>query len=284
MNQLRLCIFLLCWLCTTVPTEGATPLPIDTSGSYQPLDTIWQDFLTGIDETWLLFGRPLHFDAQDWTITGGILGVGTGIMTFDDEIRDKLQEARFDEEDDEDLEDVANVAVQLGRKEAGPILATGLYLTGLIFDEPKVRIMGRHLAQTLFYAGSLTILLKRVIGRKRPSVTESQYNFAGPWQNEDQFFSIPSGHTIVTYSIASSLSAEIGNPWVTVGLYGLAGFSSFGLLYGNHHWASDVFFTAALTSAIGHGLSILSPSSTSGDDTSFFITPTGNGVTLGWIW
>src|SRR5438552_649136 len=93
----------------------------------------------------------------------------------------------------------------------GGVVIIGLYTGGLIFDAPGVRLAGRHVAQSLLYAGLTTTVLKIVIGRHRPDAGDGPQAYS-PFKGSDEFHSLPSGHATVAFAISSSLAADIDNP------------------------------------------------------------------------
>ena len=272
----KLALLLLPLLVTSPLTmDAAAPLPPDSTGGWRPLDTLWSDFRSTFTDAWLLFGRPLHFDRQDWIVTGSVIGSTSLIMVADEDLRSMMQGIRGT--DGDRIVDVGNL---LGENETGLIVAGLLYIPGLVLNEPEIRMMGRHVGQTLLYAAALGALLKHSLGRHRPYLEEGQYRFEGPWQSSDMFLSLPSGHTVVAFSIASSLAADIENPWATVGLYTAATLTALSRVYIDRHWSSDVFVAATLASAIGYGTANLHEAPEEGAASSFIISPTFNGISL----
>ena len=92
-----------------------------------------------------------------------------------------------------------------------------------------------------------------VIGRARPYADVGNHQFR-PFTIKDEFHSFPSGHAMVAFSVSGVLAARINNPWASVGLYSLATLSSVSRLYSRDHWLSDIFFSAAYSTAISRSL------------------------------
>ncbi|MCE2504622.1 MAG: hypothetical protein J4G05_11290 [Chlorobi bacterium] len=44
--------------------EETSPLPANTTGSWQPLDTLWLDFSSIFTDGWLMLQRPAHFELR----------------------------------------------------------------------------------------------------------------------------------------------------------------------------------------------------------------------------
>jgi len=162
----------------------------------------------------------------------------------------------------------------------GLALSSGLYVGGLMFDEPSVRRTGRHVFQAMLYAGTITTVAKMLIGRHRPFLNEGPYVFDGP-SSKDEFFSLPSGHATVAFSISSALAAEIDHPAATVALYSLATLTAVSRIYSDRHWLSDTFLGAAIGTACGYGVVHLWDQPNAGPS-SWMLLPTSNGVMVCW--
>lgn len=256
---------------------------LDTSipvGNPRPLDTILHDFGAFFTDGWQVVQRPLHFSGHQWGIAGGMLGTGAVVMAFDEDLNEDM-----DELEGEAWDGIAKLGNAIGENEIGLLAGAVVYLPGLLFDLPEVRRAGRHVLQTLVYTAAIGSLLKHSLGRSRPYRNVGAYEFAGPWQTSNDFLALPSGHVIVAFSIASSLAADIDNPWATAGLYALASTTAFGRLHTDQHWASDVLFGAIIASVIGHATATSDDPIPSEDEgTSFRLTPTTSGIAASWSW
>lgn len=246
---------------------------------YRPLDTLWHDVKATVTDAGLLFGRPLRFGSQDWLLTGGVMGGTAMLMSVDESLRDEMLSARGTDGDR-----AMDAAKQFGERIPALVVAGSIYTTGLVFDSPKIRVMGRHVVQSLAYSALVTTVLKATFARHRPFLNEGAYVFDGPFATIDPHFSFPSGHATVAFAVASSLAADIENPWATVGLYSLATLTALSRMYHDRHWGSDVFLAAALASAIGYGTANLHDVDGGSDGTSFNVMPAPNGIALVWTW
>ncbi len=258
------------------PAQGAMQtLPPDTAGSWRPLDTLWHDFRSTFTDAWLLFGSPLRFDRTDWIITGSAVGSTLLLTAADEDLRREMQSLRGTDGDH-----IAEVGNAFGENMTGLLVTGLLYTPGLVLNEPKLRLMGRHIGQTLIYSAAIGSLMKHTLGRHRPFLEAGPYEFSGPWQTDDAFLSLPSGHTTVAFSIASSLAADIDNPWATVGLYGAATLTALSRMYIDRHWSSDVFLAAAISTAVGYGTANLHREMDEGETSHLFLSPTPTGFSL----
>jgi membrane-associated phospholipid phosphatase len=142
-----------------------------------------------------------------------------------------------------------------------PIVAAGLYLSGLIAGQSKLTAAGAAAVQALGLTLLATTSLKLLTGRPYPSHgidREAPERFEHPeWAREwnGPTFGIPawpSGHTAVAVSIGSAMTAYyIDVRWVPWLAYPVSGAIALGMLTGAHHWLSDVFAGAILGHTIG---------------------------------
>ena len=249
-----------------VEIDSVVTLTTDTledSGGFRPLDTLWHDFGAFFTEGWDLLGSPGEWQSTDFNRAGAIASVLAGGFLLDEHTREGVASIRGTDGDR-----VVEGINHAGENIVGVMAIAGLYVPGLLLDIPWLRVAGRHVGQTLIYSALLGSIMKGGFGRHRPYVEDGPYTFSGPWQTDNAFLSLPSGHTIVAFSIASTLAAEIGNPWATAGFYTTAAAVGFGRIYLDQHWGSDVILGAVIASVIGHSIG----SSDSVDDSSLSLS------------
>lgn len=284
-NVLSLAVISVATLAHPSHIKAAYPVPVppdSTAPPYHPFDTLASDLVHFFTDAKQLFARPAHFSTQQWYLTGGV-AAGTGLlMSVDESLRREMLGMQG-----RDGDKVAEIGNSFGEHLPGIVITGSLYTVGFAFNCPKIRVMGRHVGQSLMYSALVTTILKSVIGRHRPFLNDGAFAFEGPVQFDDPFLSHPSGHTTVTFAIASSLAADIDNPYATVGLYSLASLTAVSRMYSDRHWSSDVFLAAAIATAIGYGTANLDKGSSQDDavdGSSFFILPSTTGVTVGYRW
>ena len=137
-----------------------------------------------------------------------------------------------------------------GQARYAAAFSVGMYAAGFVTGDSWLRGTGITLIQTLVSAGALNLALKVVAGRSRPYLNSGNGDFH-PFSWKEEFFSLPSGHAVVAFSLSSVLSSRINNTWCTVGLYTLAGVTAWSRLYSDDHWLSDVLLGSAFSTAIG---------------------------------
>lgn len=140
------------------------------------------------------------------------------------------------------------------------IIGAALYGYGKLADNRRVAEVGMRGTESLVVGAGIGILMKGVAGRARPArdVNEpDDYQLMRGFTRGDPFQAFPSGHTIVAFSVASSVTSQMkhwkpGSQWI-VGplLYGGAATVAWSRMYDNRHWASDVLAGAAIGTFAG---------------------------------
>jgi len=169
------------------------------------------------------------------------LGAGLGVIALstvlDEPIRDELQASRTPGEDD-----VAAVFRQMGEPEIYGTIGLGTIAVGLLAGDDEVARAGKRISAGLLVAGVSTNVLKWIVGRSRPSFSQSAYRFELLSGRQ----SWPSGHTTMAFALATGVSDEVRSTAVSVGLYAAAALTAWSRQNDNKHWLSDNLGGAAL--------------------------------------
>jgi len=88
--------------------------------------------------------------------------------------------------------------------------------------------------------------LKYVVGRARPK-KDAGTNAFKPFSNTADYDSFPSGHTIISWAVATPFAHEYNAPW----LYGLATATNLARVGSRKHWVSDTVAGSVLGYTIG---------------------------------
>ena len=88
--------------------------------------------------------------------------------------------------------------------------------------------------------------LKLVFGRARPENELGSHAFK-PFSMTSGYDSLPSGHTIITWALATPFAEEYDAPW----LYGVAAVTNLARVGSRQHWVSDTVAGSVLGYAIG---------------------------------
>lgn len=142
------------------------------------------------------------------------------------------------------------------------VVPASLYVGGLVARDHELAGAGSAAIEALVFTELVTVVLKVGTGRPFPAnggdpnapdhLQHPEYahewapfGFAGR-------YAWPSGHTAAAVSIAAALTSYSENPWLVGSIaYPVAGAIAFGMLTGDHHWASDVVAGALLAQGIG---------------------------------
>jgi membrane-associated phospholipid phosphatase len=88
--------------------------------------------------------------------------------------------------------------------------------------------------------------LKYVVGRARPGNDLGSHAFK-PFSMTAGYDSMPSGHTIIVWAVATPFAEEYEAPW----LYGVAAVTNLARIGSRQHWVSDTVAGSVLGYAIG---------------------------------
>jgi membrane-associated phospholipid phosphatase len=173
-----------------------------------------------------------------WWHGAAAVGVYALLTTFDNSLHRLAQDNRSGTGNR-----IARFARHMGQPEVFVTAGLGVLATGLISGNDRVRDAGMRISSSLALAGTIVTLGKLSAGRQRPSHPGADGDEFQPFSGNA---SAPSGHTAMAFALATSLSDEIHNRWVTVGLYTMAAATGWSRVNDNAHWASDVVAGAAL--------------------------------------
>lgn len=135
------------------------------------------------------------------------------------------------------------------------IIGGALYATGRLTGSDRLADLGWHGTEAVLFSQGVTTLLKGVVGRGRPFVSNDNnpgdYHFGKGFTSPD-FSSFPSGHTSTAFAAAAAVTNETTRWWPksvwVVGPLMYGGATAVGLsrMYHNRHWGSDVLLGAAI--------------------------------------
>lgn len=187
---------------------------------------------------------PLRWKKDDWVVAGTIAG-GTALLYFvDDDVNTFFTNRR---------EDLPGVLDEAGERGGSPQviygLTAGTYLFGLFTKNEKLRRTGALMTSAAVTAGFLQTVLKATVGRSRPQNGEGKFSFS-PYSGTPGFRSFPSGHTILSVTMAHAVAKQFDNVWVKVGVYALGSVAPLQRLWAGAHWLTDVALSTALSIVI----------------------------------
>jgi membrane-associated phospholipid phosphatase len=192
---------------------------------------------------------PARLDTKSTLITLGVIGVGGVLYAYDGRIRDYYEHGNHHSSG---LDDLAYTAEKLGYPWALGIV--GIYGgSGYLMKNEKMKETALLSFESFLVANSISVSVKYATGRARPKRDRGPYSYK-PFSFDLSDTAFPSGHATSAFSIASVFASEYESPWVGVLAYGLACLSGWQRLYDDKHWASDVWFGAALGTVVGRSV------------------------------
>lgn len=181
---------------------------------------------------------PEPGSAIKWWHGAAAVGAYALLTSFDNSLQRLVRDNRT-----ETGNSIAGIARHMGQPEVFVTAGLGVLATGLITGNDRVRDAGLRITSSLAMAGTIVTLGKFTAGRMRPSHSGTDADDFHPFSGNA---SAPSGHTAMAFALATSLSDEIHNRWVTAGLYAAATATAWSRVNDNAHWTSDVVAGAAL--------------------------------------
>jgi len=226
----------------------ASPVPAiaqPDSTEQRSLGTMIEDDLTvflRLTESGLI--APVHWHATDWR-NAGTTALGTlALSTLDNNAYAAAHRSRTPTN-----ERLEHIFEPYGRGITGAAVAGALYGAGIAFDNPWLRGTGLTMASALTIATTCQLTMKFLIGRARPYTRLGNGTFR-PFSTAADFLSLPSGHTVVAFTISSVFAFRIKNSYASTALFTAAGITALSRIYSDNHWLSDVAFSAALATFI----------------------------------
>lgn len=130
-----------------------------------------------------------------------------------------------------------------------PLLG-GLYLGGMLSDNPYDKRMALTGVKSFIFAAGGATIIKATFGRHRPGDDQPSDAFAfdGPFKGLDDNGSFVSRHSMVAFAVAATLSEgyKENKKWVPWAAYTIASLVAVSRSYNNEHWVSDAFAGACL--------------------------------------
>ncbi len=199
-------------------------------------------------EFFLKFGKDFKetlFSPQDWRkkdflAFSAVLGTGTLIYVFDQDVQEWAQDQRTSTSGD-----IAKVVRKLGE---GPFLIGligGLYATGELAKSNSMRKTALLSLESWLTSGFIIWVFKVVVGRARPFTGDPKDTFH-MFSGKSRFHSFPSGHSASAFAVATTIADQTENILVDILAYGLATSVALSRVHDNEHWLSDVFIGSSI--------------------------------------
>ncbi len=129
------------------------------------------------------------------------------------------------------------------------MVSGGIYGFGLLTKNEKVRKTGVLIIASAATSGLFQTFFKTAVGRARPDDFTGPFEFE-PFKGTARYHSFPSGHTILSISMAHSIAKQFDNIWVKSGIYALGSIAPVSRLWDDAHWVTDIVLGAAISIAV----------------------------------
>ena len=240
-------------------------------------DVAWSTGTSALHDFGEYLVSPFHWDSQQWSTAGTILGVTGLLILVDRPIYDAVNPESFNS-----FNNFADPLLQLGGWYNMIKLLSAGCVTGLVLNDTKLH-RASYLALTAFGAQAAVVqTLKNLTGR---TYHGSPYDFRGSdFSHLPSNYVLPSGHASIVWS-AMTVFAEVykDDPVIPFLCYGTATLSSAVLITGKWHWASDIFLGAMIGYYTGKAAIYLDDLRTVRTDSAIYPVITDAGVGVGYI-
>lgn len=215
--------------------NNESSLWLDTS--YQKVNK--QFILEVIKDFGFIISSPVHWKQKNW-LKFSALAAGTGtLLLLDKPIKNAILSNQ-----NKTIYRLGDYVEPLGDYGLG--IFPLIYAEGLIGQNKRMQHLGLCGSKAVVIASATNLILKNIINRGRPFVTNNPYNFALPFSKKD-FDAMPSGHSTIAFAIATAFSQEFPEKkWIAPVAYSLASLTAISRVYHNKHWASDVLVGSAV--------------------------------------
>ncbi|SFZ95004.1 PAP2 superfamily protein [Flaviramulus basaltis] len=199
------------------------------------------DLKQGIKGVGYSFSRPFFWKKKDFTTLSSIIIGSLALSTIDDEAS-----AFFIRNEPHVPELIQEIGTRFGSPQVYFITNATLYGVGLFTKNEKLRKTSVLIISSSFTTGLLQSLSKTAFGRTRPNNVYKSNEFRF-WSNEPSFHSFPSGHTVLSITMAHSIAKQFDNTWSKVGVYTLGSIAPLSRLFAGAHWLTDVGIATVLS-------------------------------------
>lgn len=232
-----------------VRTDYAEPAPAGTSSTALPdapssSSSRSESFLGALgiagktigEDEWHLVKAPVHKKALVWD---GLFLAATGVLIANDE--SVLYQVPVGWRS-------TSRNISDGALYGASAVAGGIYLTGLFTRNEHSQEVGIRTAEATVDSVIMYGVMKAIFQRQRPynGPGEGKF-FAGNWTNG----SFPSGHSMFSWTIASSVAHQYHSIPLDIAMYGLASTVSVTRVTSAQHFPSDVFVGSILGYLVG---------------------------------
>ncbi|MGE5942877.1 MAG: phosphatase PAP2 family protein [Flavobacteriales bacterium] len=193
------------------------------------------------------FTQPLRWQKDDF-ITAGSIVAGTGILY----LADNDARAFFQNHQNDVPQVLKDAGWYFGSPQNFFMITAGIYGFGLISDNEKVRHTGVLIIAAAVTSGLIQSITKTAVGRARPM--SGNRNDFKPFDSTAGYHSFPSGHAILSFSMAHAIAKQFDDLWIKAVIYSVGSIAPISRLWADAHWLSDVGLGIALSIVVVDGV------------------------------
>jgi len=246
----------------------------EISGQTKSLNKILvNDLNTAINTSEAIALSPLRIESFDWKTLTGTIVVTSALFAVDRNLRSFALKTKSN------LNDKIFQMDKVWGNYYTALFAGSIYFTGLSLGSEKIRLLGLHASEAFLFSGLITFLVKGLLGRRRPYMGKDQLFFKPLQFFDNDYQSLPSGHTSVAFAVSTVMANYINNIFWKIFWYGAAVTVAASRVYHNQHWLSDVFLGGMLGYSVGQFVLNFNKH-TGKKEFSYLFSFTGNGIEL----
>ncbi len=180
------------------------------------------------------YTSPLQWNKKDFKN----LSV-SAISLFSLSLADEEMNRFFQKENNRYPQFAKDFGFRLGKPQVFFALNAGIYGYGLLTKNEAFRRTSVLIISSAITAGSIQAISKTAFGRARPS-SGLGYDHFNPFSKEAFEHSFPSGHTILSVTMAHAIAKQFDNIWLKLGIYSVGSITPITRLISGAHWLTDV--------------------------------------------
>lgn len=201
--------------------------------------TVWQnlkyDGLSVFGGVKYTYSRPFHWEERDFIRLIGFVASEAILYSLDTNL-----DSYFSDQGENVPSWLVKSGWYLGKPQYNYAIIGSIYTFGLLTKNEKIRRTGVLMISSATAAGLLQTTFKTVVGRARPGVGLGKHDF-NMFSNKASHHSFPSGHTILSFTLAHALAKQFDNIWIKSGIYAIGSITPLSRMWERAHWATDVF-------------------------------------------
>ncbi|MCB0459848.1 MAG: phosphatase PAP2 family protein [Flavobacteriaceae bacterium] len=201
--------------------------------------TVWQnlkyDGLSAFGGVKYTYSRPFHWEERDFIRLTGFVASEVILYSLDTNL-----DSYFSGQGENVPDWLVRSGWYLGKPQYNYAIIGSIYTFGLLTKNEKIRRTGVLMISSATAAGLLQTTFKTVAGRARPGAGLGKHDF-DMFSNKASHHSFPSGHTILSFTLAHALAKQFDNLWIKSGIYAIGSITPLSRMWERAHWATDVF-------------------------------------------